>query len=376
MARTPLNTALPGGPLVDSTGNIMPAWRSWFLAMMARTGGTAGTDASGAATAADLAAETSARNAADSALSAAISAEASTRATADTAEAATRAAADAYFGGQTSASSNGAVALETAAAGFGTKISAMPAFDYTTATGAEVFPTVQGAVNFKWPLSTLYTLLIQYADFLPNPLDAPSGSASAGQNVLLLAGTGDGGLGGGEIFISGGIGGDGGNGGDVTMSGGAAGATSGDGGDFRLSGGGAGDGSGGNFSLTGGNSGTGATGVGGSLTLTGGNSNATDGDGGDLTFQTGGGAGTGRAGVYVLNGMATADPAIPFSLWADNGVLVQSGFTAPVLNTPDVVGDVSLPVSITTGTTDTSASGTISATTGTARPGRAAVTYC
>ena len=62
--------------------------------------------------------------------------------------------------------------------------------------------------------------------------------------------------------------------------------------------------------------------------------------------------------------MATADPGIPSSIWANSGVLVQSGFTAPVLHTPDVTGADSDPVTLTTGTTDWSASGAISGRTG------------
>jgi hypothetical protein len=395
LALNPLNTSLPNSPLVDSAGNITPVWRSWFLAMMARTGGTGGTDASGAATTTQLAAETAARASADTALTAGIAAETSARTLAVASEAATRAAADAYLGGAATAATTGAVALETAPVGFGTKISGMPTAG--NSTGAELFPVVQAGANVSWSLNSLYGVLtLELLDSNPNPLNAASGSGNGGLPVLWAGGSGDGIGDGGLVQIQGGDGGDSGAGGDVELRGGNGGATLGDGGGgtmqagnasaigdgggFTLAAGNGGgtSGSGGAFALTagsapgdggggsmsfrggsgagtgdgglmqffGGGSGFGATGAGGGLFFLAGLSNATDGDGGDITFQIGNGAGTGRTGLFVFNGMVTTDGAIPFSLWSDAGVLVQSGATlgAALGNAIDGVPAATLPL--------------------------------
>lgn len=70
MAINPLAAALPNAPLLDAAGNLTPAWRAFFQALVARTGGTLG--ASSGTTQAALNAEVANRIAGDNALGATI----------------------------------------------------------------------------------------------------------------------------------------------------------------------------------------------------------------------------------------------------------------------------------------------------------------
>jgi hypothetical protein len=68
----PLHAAFPGGPLVDDSGNITPAWRGFFQALYVRTGSAAGASSDTSAMQADLATEAATRGSVDVALSSAI----------------------------------------------------------------------------------------------------------------------------------------------------------------------------------------------------------------------------------------------------------------------------------------------------------------
>lgn len=85
MAANHLNAAFPSGPMLEDSGELSTAWRGFFMALYARTGGSTGVSTSGIP--ADLAAEAAAREAADTALQGNIDAEASARASGDTANA-------------------------------------------------------------------------------------------------------------------------------------------------------------------------------------------------------------------------------------------------------------------------------------------------
>src|SRR4051812_14043277 len=69
--------------MVDADGNLTPAWRGFFQSLYTRTGGSAGTDASGFS--AGLDAEAAARAATDVSLATAIASERSERQSADNA---------------------------------------------------------------------------------------------------------------------------------------------------------------------------------------------------------------------------------------------------------------------------------------------------
>lgn len=73
--------SIPSAPLVDSTGNVTPAWRAFFSTLQVRTGGTTGQ--STAELSASLAQETTARTNADAALNTAVNNEAVARENAD-----------------------------------------------------------------------------------------------------------------------------------------------------------------------------------------------------------------------------------------------------------------------------------------------------
>jgi hypothetical protein len=75
----------PTGPLIDpATGELMPAWRAFFLALWQRTGSAPGVQANdGTALSASLASETAARTAGDEALTAGIATERAARQAAD-----------------------------------------------------------------------------------------------------------------------------------------------------------------------------------------------------------------------------------------------------------------------------------------------------
>lgn len=77
-----LTSQLPSSPLVDPvTGQVTPAWRAFFLAMLLRTGGGPGVDVSQVQT--SLAEEATTRANADTALGARITTETNAREAAD-----------------------------------------------------------------------------------------------------------------------------------------------------------------------------------------------------------------------------------------------------------------------------------------------------
>lgn len=85
-------TGFPSGPFVDPRGEVTDVWRRYLLTLDARTGGRLGTDA--ADNAARITAETAARAAGDVALTSGLAAERAARETAGVAEAAARVAGD------------------------------------------------------------------------------------------------------------------------------------------------------------------------------------------------------------------------------------------------------------------------------------------
>jgi hypothetical protein len=92
---TGLNAAFPSGPIVTATGDLTPAWRGFFQALLARTGGSSGQ--STAQVEAQITAEAATRAAADSSLATAISTERTAREVAVSNEATLRASADAQL---------------------------------------------------------------------------------------------------------------------------------------------------------------------------------------------------------------------------------------------------------------------------------------
>jgi hypothetical protein len=86
------------------------------------------------------------------------------------------------------------------------------------------------------------------------------------------------------------------------------------------------------------------TGVsGGSVNLSGGSANVGDANGGDVNISPGTGLGTGTIGNLRIMPLPTSDPGIGTGvIWADNGVLVYSGFTAAQGILPLVNGDTGI----------------------------------
>ena len=93
MAVSALNAAIPSGPLLEADGTLSSAWRGFFMALYARTGGPYGTSVAGLQ--GNIDAEAEARAAADTTLQSHITAEATARAAGDASEASARAAGDA-----------------------------------------------------------------------------------------------------------------------------------------------------------------------------------------------------------------------------------------------------------------------------------------
>ena len=97
MAVSALNAAIPSGPLLEADGTLSSAWRGFFMALYARTGGAFGTSVAGVQGNVD--AEAATRAAADTTLQSHIDAEATARAAGDASEASARAAGDAALNG-------------------------------------------------------------------------------------------------------------------------------------------------------------------------------------------------------------------------------------------------------------------------------------
>ena len=93
MAVSALNAAIPSGPLLEADGTLSSAWRGFFMALYARTGGAYGTTVVGVQS--ELDAEAAARATADTTLQSHITAEATARAAGDASEASARASGDA-----------------------------------------------------------------------------------------------------------------------------------------------------------------------------------------------------------------------------------------------------------------------------------------
>jgi hypothetical protein len=93
MAVSALNAAIPSGPLLEADGTLSSAWRGFFVALYARTGGPYGTSVAGVQGNVD--AEAATRAAEDAVLSGDIASEATARAAGDASEASARAAGDA-----------------------------------------------------------------------------------------------------------------------------------------------------------------------------------------------------------------------------------------------------------------------------------------
>jgi hypothetical protein len=93
MAVSALNAGIPSGPLLEADGTLSSAWRGFFMALYARTGGAYGTTVVGVQN--DVDAEAAARATADTTLQAHIAAEATARAAGDASEASARASGDA-----------------------------------------------------------------------------------------------------------------------------------------------------------------------------------------------------------------------------------------------------------------------------------------
>jgi hypothetical protein len=93
MAVSALNAAIPSGPLLEADGTLSSAWRGFFMALYARTGGAYGTTVVGVQNNVD--AEAATRAAEDAVLSGDIASEATVRAAGDASEASARAAGDA-----------------------------------------------------------------------------------------------------------------------------------------------------------------------------------------------------------------------------------------------------------------------------------------
>ena len=97
MAVSALNAAIPSGPLLEADGTLSSAWRGFFMALYARTGGAFGTSVAGVQGNVD--AEAATRAAADTTLQSHIDAEATARAAGDASEASARASGDAALNG-------------------------------------------------------------------------------------------------------------------------------------------------------------------------------------------------------------------------------------------------------------------------------------
>lgn len=93
------------------------------------------------------------------------------------------------------------------------------------------------------------------------------------------------------------------------------------------------NGSGGGWEFIGGDA---ESGSGGSLGFYGGNS--TTGNGGDLYFDAG--LGGSDNGNIFMGSLPTSDPGLSGALWADNGVVVQSGFIVPIITPGGSDGDI------------------------------------
>lgn len=125
----------------------------------------------------------------------------------------------------------------------------------------------------------------------------------------------------------------GGGGSSIAIEGGAS--TGFGGGAAILRGANGADGSGGGYAEVLGGDGDQTDGPGASARLRGGNPGPGNGAGGDILLDPQVGGGSGRNGLVIIgsqtgNPLPTSDPSVANSVWADNGVLVQSGHTAPV----------------------------------------------
>jgi hypothetical protein len=92
-----LQATVPNAPMTDAGGSVTPVWLAFFLALMNRTGGTAGMTG---VTQQQLSAETTERQAADTAIAASVTSEGTTRQSAIAAEKAARIAGDAVLSGE------------------------------------------------------------------------------------------------------------------------------------------------------------------------------------------------------------------------------------------------------------------------------------
>jgi hypothetical protein len=89
-----------------------------------------------------------------------------------------------------------------------------------------------------------------------------------------------------------------------------------------------------------------ALGTGGSARIYGGDAGSgTEANGGDIELSPGPGDGVGRAGQILMPEIPAVDPVVTSAIWADNGVLVLSGFTAAALSTRQVSADLTFPLS-------------------------------
>jgi hypothetical protein len=97
-APPPLAAAFPASPVADETGNVTAPWRAFFMALLARTGASVGTDVAGVAR--TVTTETAARAAGDTALAVSIAAASAAQTAALAAEVARAEAAEAVLAQQ------------------------------------------------------------------------------------------------------------------------------------------------------------------------------------------------------------------------------------------------------------------------------------